>query len=113
MRYTHNFKLIRHRKHQINISLVITGVLVILVVVLGFSKLDANKFFLGFFESLIRVTISYLISVVLAVGLSICVMSSKKTEEVMLPILDVLQSFPSFALFPLLVIWFGRTSIVT
>jgi len=113
MRYTHNFKLIRHRKHQIKISLVITGVLIVLVIVLGFSKLDANQFFFGFFESLIRVVVSYFISVILAVGLSLCVMSSKKVEEVMLPILDVMQSFPSFALFPLLVIWFGRTSIVT
>ncbi len=113
MRYTHNFKLIRHRKHQVKISLIITAVLLILVLVLGFTKLDADQFFLGFFESLVRVTTAYFVSVILAVILSLIVMISRKVEEIMLPILDVMQSFPSFALFPLFVLWLGRTSIVT
>lgn len=113
MRYTHNLKLIRKRKHATKISLIITSVLAILILVLGFTALDAQKFFIGFFESLTRVVIAYFISVVLAIGVSLIVVSSKTFEEISVPILDVLQSFPSFALFPLLVVWFGRTSLVT
>jgi NitT/TauT family transport system permease protein len=59
------------------------------------------------------VSIAYVISLLLALILSLITTSNKKVEEFMLPILDVLQSFPSFALFPLLLIWFGRTAIVT
>lgn len=80
---------------------------------MGLSTLDLNQFFLGFIESLSRVVISYLIALVLSVLLAIFVSSSKKIESIGLPILDVLQSFPSFALFPLLIVWFGKTSIVT
>ena len=32
-------------------------------------------------------------------------------ESIIIPILDALQSFPAFAIFPLLIIWFGRSSI--
>lgn len=113
MRYTHSFKLIRKRKHINKISLAITGILVILILFLGFTELDAQKFFVGFAESLYRVTVSYFISLIIAVVVSLAVGSSKSLENVSLPILDVLQSFPSFALFPLLVLFFGKTAIVT
>lgn len=113
MRYTHSFRIIRHRKHTVKISLVITGILIILILVLGFTTLDAQKFFTGFFESLFRVTIAYFISLILAIVLALIVTSSKNAEGIWISILDVLQSFPSFAMFPLLVIWFGKTAIVT
>lgn len=113
MRYTHNLKVIRKRKHAFKISLVITGVLVILILVLGFTALDAQKFFLGFFESLTRVVAAYFISLFAAIIIALIVASSKTFEGISVPILDVLQSFPSFALFPLLVLWFGRSALVT
>ncbi len=113
MRYTHHFRIIRRRKHVGKISLVITILLVILILVLGFTTLDAKQFFFGFLESLSRVVAAYFISLLLAICLSLMVSSSKALENVSLPILDVLQSFPSFALFPLFALWFGRTALVT
>lgn len=113
MRYTHSFRLIRRRKHTVKISLIITGVLLILILVLGFTTLDASKFFSGFLESLVRVVIAYFVSLILAITIALIVNSSKMIENVSVPVLDVLQSFPSFALFPLLALWFGRTSLVT
>ena len=113
MRYTHSLRLIRKRKHVKKISLLITLFLIVLILVLGFTTLDAKQFFLGFLESLIRVTIAYLISIVLAISISLIVIASPKIEAITVPILDVLQSFPSFALFPLFVIWFGKTAAVT
>lgn len=113
MRYTHSFKLIRKRKHALKISLIITIVIVNLIVILGFTVLDASKFFFGFFESLSRVAIAYAISLVTAIVIALAVSASKTFEELSVPILDVLQSFPSFALYPLFALWFGRTSLVT
>lgn len=113
MRYTHSFRIIRHRKHTLKISLTITGVLIVLILILGFTTLDAQKFFFGFFASLTRVIIAYFISLILALAIALIVASSKGIEGVSVPILDVLQSFPSFALFPLLALWFGRTTVVT
>ncbi len=113
MRYTHGIKLIRKRPHVGKISLAITLTLVLLIVVLGFTSLNAERFFIGFVESLYRVSLSYVIALVLALVLALIISASKVVEEVLVPILDVLQSFPSFALFPLFVLWFGKTSIVT
>ncbi len=113
MRYTHPLRLIRRRKHTFKISLTITAILVILIVVLGFTELDAKQFFLGFAESLSRVSLSYFISLFLAIVLTLIISSSKVVENISVPILDVLQSFPSFALFPLFALWFGRTAVVT
>lgn len=113
MRYTHNLKLIRKRKHVNKLSLLITIFLIFLILVLGFTTLNAREFFFGFFESLTRVVIAYFISLFLAVFLTIIITSNEKLETISIPFLDVLQSFPSFALFPIFVLWFGRSSIVT
>lgn len=113
MRYTHSFKIIRKRRHAIKISVIITAVLLILILILGFTTLDASIFFSGFFESLLRVVIAYILSLVLALIIAIIVNSSKTIEGISVPILDVMQSFPSFALFPLLALWFGKTAVVT
>ncbi len=113
MRYTHSIKMIRKRKHVVTISVVITMLVLMLIAVLGFTTLDVKQFFLGFLESLFRVSVAYVISMALAIALLLFLSSSRRIEAVSLPILDVLQSFPSFALFPLFVVWFGKTSIVT
>lgn len=113
MRYTHNIRIIRKRKHALKISLIFSLLLLVLILFVGFTTLDARQFFGGFVESLTRVCISYLITLIASLVLMLFVTSSNKIESISLPILDVLQSFPSFALFPLFVVWFGKTAIVT
>lgn len=112
MHYTHSLKIIRKRKHAVKISLAITGILVILILVLGFTALDAQKFFLGFLASLIRIVVAYLIAGTLAFIISLIASSNKTIENITVPILDAMQSFPAFALAPLLIIWLGKTSLV-
>lgn len=113
MRYTHPFKAIRAHSHAVKISFIITFILMILIAILGFTILDAKQFFLGFMASLTRVSVSYLIALVVALLLSLIISFSQSVEELLLPILDVAQSFPSFALYPLMVIWFGKSALVT
>ncbi len=113
VRYTHNIHVLRKKKHIITSSIILTLLIIILILFLGLSTLDINKFFIGFAQSFIRVVISYIISVVLAILLTLFVTSSQKIESIFLPLFDVLQSFPSFAMFPLLLVWLGRGSTVT
>lgn len=113
MRYTHSFRLIRKRKHTVKISALISLGILFLTLVVGFTELDASFFFIGFLESFARVCLSYLISLILGVAVCFWITSSSKIESIFLPILDVLQSFPSFALFPLLTAWLGASSGVT
>lgn len=101
------------KKHALKTSFIITLLIIILILVLGYTEVNGKEFFLGMFESFIRVSISYLISLSIALLIALIFSFSTSIENIFLPVLDVLQSFPSFALFPLLIVWFGRSSIVT
>lgn len=71
---------------------------------INFSSLDSHSLLEGFLASLIRTGIAYLIAATIAVIIALIITSSKLVEDLFLPVFDVLQSFPSFALFPVLVV---------
>lgn len=97
--------VLKNRRKSSLISWIwVIAVLVVLSLVVNFSSLDSQELASGFISSLIRITIAYVIAVVLAVLIALLVTTNKVAEDILLPVLDVLQSFPSFALFPLLVV---------
>lgn len=77
---------------------------VILSFLIDFSNLSIKDLLGGFGVSLIRTTIAYIISASVAIIIALLITTSKFVENLFLPVFDVLQSFPSFALFPLLVV---------
>ncbi len=68
------------------------------------ARLDLHAFALGFAASLARTSVAYVISLFLAVTIALSITANRLIENLTLPIFDVLQSFPSFALFPVLVV---------
>lgn len=112
MRYTHHFHIIRKRKHATPISLIVLSLILILIFIYGFREVDAYQFLSGFTLSLVRVTIAYFIALILSVLISLTVTQKKPVEDIALPALDVLQSFPSFSILPLLLTIFKELSIV-
>jgi NitT/TauT family transport system permease protein len=113
MRFHHNLDTLHKNKYRFSTSLVVTAVIVVLVLVLGFTVVDTQRFFLGLLDSGLRVVMAYFVSLLLATFLALSFSILPKFESLLLPVLDVLQSFPSFALFPLLIAWFGKSSLVT
>jgi NitT/TauT family transport system permease protein len=111
MRYSHLLQKSRKRhilKYRfssgaISWAWIITSFLLI-GFLFSFSSLDLKQVLSGFVVSLIRTTISYFIAVVLALIIALVITTNRWVEAVLLPIFDVLQSFPSFALFPVLII---------
>jgi len=79
-------------------------VTIILALLINFSALDTGKLLGGFLASLSRMIISYSIALTVAVIIALLITSNKWLEGLFLPVFDVLQSFPSFALFPVLVV---------
>lgn len=112
MRYTHHFKIIRRRKHTTPISLFVLALILMLIFIYGFSQLDAYQFLWGFALSFIRIFVAYLIALFLAVIISLTVTQNKALEDIALPTLDVLQSFPSFSILPLLLTIFHGLDLV-
>lgn len=110
MRYTHHFPVIRRRKHAVHLSLFFLLIIYIMIFVYGFSQVSAKEFTLGFLQSFFRVIAAYAISVSIALIIAIAVTGKKVVEDTALPILDALQSFPSFSILPLLLAFYGHSS---
>lgn len=107
MRYTYRYSKLRRNPHHLPVSITLLAIFVTLVVVFRISNLSLAAFLLDFSQSLFKVVLSYVISLALALTLSLITLKNKHFESIFLPILDVLQSFPSFALVPLLIAYWG------
>ena len=112
MHYTHHFRIIRRRKHTLPITLIVLAIILTLIFAFGFTKVDAFQFFIGFFYSFSRVLVAYVLALIVAVSLALIVTINKTFEDLALPTLDVLQSFPAFSILPLLMAFFGKNDLV-
>lgn len=83
-------------------------VFVLLFTSLSYSEKLSFMYDLG--ASSVRLLIAYVVSLVLAIGLGIT-LSRGKIGTVSLPVFDVLQSFPTFAMLPLAVHVFGPSNL--
>ncbi|HSX42409.1 MAG TPA: ABC transporter permease subunit [Candidatus Saccharimonadales bacterium] len=81
----------------------LAAILLILVLLLRTSQLDYRQFLDGFAASLARTSVAYVVALIVGLILALSVTAQPIIETIFLPILDVLQSFPSFALFPVLI----------
>ncbi len=96
---------LQYRRFTTAIGLVLFAVAgLILLAIANVSQLSATNLLGGFIISLLRVIIAYVIAAILAVALALLITANRRAEAFLLPIFDVLQSFPSFALFPVLVV---------
>lgn len=77
--------------------------LLVILLFIGATNLSLPALVSGFLASLIRTTTAYCFALVLALILALIITLNQTVENLLLPVFDVLQSFPSFALFPILV----------
>jgi len=81
--------------------LTLGGIAVFAIVQL--SGLNQGSLLGGFLMSLGRTSVAYVIALVASIVIALSITANPIVERILLPIFDVLQSFPSFALFPILV----------
>lgn len=81
----------------------LTVALLLVLIFADFANLSLGQLLGGFLASLARTSVAYLISLLLALTIALLITVNTKIENLLLPVFDVLQSFPSFALFPVLV----------
>src|SRR3989338_1700238 len=103
----HIWKSTRH----ISVMTVAIGIVAILLVwVTVMVQADLSQMLVGLLLSFWRVVVAYGISLGLAVVVGLVVTRNAKIEAAFLPVLDVLQSFPNFAILPVIVMVFGAGS---
>jgi NitT/TauT family transport system permease protein len=114
MPVAHYHRLVRHgrhhhRHHWPSLLLLVAG-----IAVLGLAtreSFDTVAFMHQFVNSLTSVTIAYVICLVLGLAIGLLAVTSSKIEAIVLPIIDLAQSFPTFAILPVLVYQFGHSRI--
>jgi NitT/TauT family transport system permease protein len=74
--------------------------------VLKLNQLSFTIILLASFNTLLRLLISYIFSLALSIPIALLITKSEKTERILLPISDIIQSVPVLAFFPLIVVVF-------
>lgn len=76
------------------------------------SQLSIVDLFTATTSTLIRLTTAYLICLALSVPLALLITANSKTEKFLLPIVDIIQSIPILAFFPLIVLVFIKINFL-
>ena len=80
------------------------------LVILPLSHINAGTFLKDLGISALRLIIAYAISLFVALAAALLLIEGR-LGAFFLPLFDVLQSFPSFALLPLIILWFGKSDL--
>ena len=108
---SHRFDQYRSLRHIAVSTAIITLPLCVLFLIGYFTNAPWNSVLSSLGLSLWRLGIAYGLSLVLGAGLALAIGASRFGER-LLPVFDVLQNIPSFALIPLFIVAFGYSSLM-
>lgn len=110
-RIVHGFHVAKGRKHTIKIILFLVAVIAVIIAIGKISGNSKHDLSLALSLSLFRLIAAYLISLVIATIIAVLVGNSR-IGDALVPIFDLLQNLPSFALIPIFVAWLGYTNLM-
>src|SRR5689334_13597629 len=102
-------KIYKSRVHLLATFFIILAPFLFLLFFAKIEKLAVTTLFADVFASVARLFVAYLIAVILAWSLSVMFFRGERSH-IVLPIFDILQSFPEFAILPLAVYYWGQTN---
>lgn len=109
------------RRHFSTVVVVIAVLILLLLILLKFltpqrtidlNQISAFSLVIATINTLVRLIIAYALALVLSIPLALFITSNPKTEKVLLPIVDILQSIPVLAFFPIIVLAFIRANFL-
>lgn len=106
MRYTHNLHIYKKRWHLAVTFLFLLLPFIYIVIFSPLTGLHTKQVLIDMGASFMRVMVAYVLSLIVACVFGIF-LGQGKLGDFFLPVFDVLQSFPSFALLPLFTLWLG------
>lgn len=111
IRGIHRFKIYTEVRHHVTAIVVVILPLLTLLAIGTFHSVDFKTLFIALSISFYRLFLGYVLSLILGVSIAIFLGDSQLGDAVM-PVLDVLQNVPSFALIPLFGLMFGYTDLM-
>lgn len=107
--YSHNFRIYKKRAHLLIAFGVVALPLVFIALVGRISSISTSALLFALGLSLYRLLIAYIISLVLGVALAVT-LGHGAVGDFFIPVFDLLQNLPSFALIPVFALLFGYTN---
>lgn len=111
-RIIHGFHLTRKLKHKRTTFLFLAIIIGIIITIGLYSGSSFGMLTNSLGLSLFRLLAAYIISLAIATIIAVSV-SNNKIGDSLIPVFDLMQNLPSFALIPLFVLWFGYTNFMT
>ncbi len=108
---THRFHIPRHRYYIPFIASLLCALVILSYYLTGITNISADKVYAGLALSLYRLILAYALSLVIALAIALSIGQSK-AGDVLIPVFDLLQNLPSFALIPLFIAAFGYTNLM-
>lgn len=107
----HHFKIYQKRIHLFWAFLAIILPIVFILVIGRVSEISSVALITSLSLSIYRLVVAYFISLFLAIILA-SLFGSGKLGNFFLPVFDIFQNLPSFALIPIFIILFGNTNMM-
>jgi len=111
----YHFYLGREPGHWLGLLLTLAVIIAVTLLFLAVGRLkgvDLTKLILGLAISFRRVSVAYIISLILGTAIAFLITRSESIENLLLPLFETAQSLPSPAIFPILAILIGRGDVV-
>lgn len=105
----HTFRVFKSGVHISIVFLILALPLIFIFLAGRINQIDARTLFSDMGLSLFRLILAYGLSLIVGLGLAF-LLGRGKLGDFFVPIFDVLQNLPSFALIPLFIILLGRTN---
>lgn len=103
------------KHHLFTIAAVIISIVLLISLTFHFSytknafninQISAVDILIATYNTLFRLFISYILAMIISIPLALLIVSTPKTQRILLPIVDVAQSIPVLAFFPVAVTFF-------
>jgi NitT/TauT family transport system permease protein len=114
----YHFSYVTSKKRHFTSLLIVIAIITLIFLVLfrvltpqntiNLKQLSPQDLFFASFNTLFRLFVSYVLALALSIPIALFITKSAKTERIMLPISDIIQSVPVLAFFPIIVIAFIR-----
>ncbi len=111
-RIVHGFHLTRKLKHKRTTFLFLSIIVAIILAIGIYSGNSFGSLLSALGLSLFRLIVAYIISLVVATLIAVSI-SDNKIGDSLIPVFDLMQNLPSFALIPIFVLWLGYTNLMT
>lgn len=79
---------------------------------INLDQISLTSILLATSNTLFRLTIAYIFSLILSIPIVLAVTKSEKLEKIFLPVIDIIQSIPVLAFFPVVVLAFIQVNFL-